>query len=303
MRRQLEFLARFAVLAPSGHNRQPWKFRIARDRIDILADRSRSMPTADPRDRELIMSCGAALHHLRVAMTHYGIQPVVRVFPNLHEPDLVASVSAGPSVQPGVEEHQLFMAIRHRRTHRAPFVDRAIDDTAQAGLRAAVEAESVVPFVIADATLKGRVADLVSTGEANLLSNARYVEDISKWIGSPTRPNLLGGVLNWRERRARKLSEITRGAPVLVVLSTPTDTAPAWLATGQAISHILLKAREYGIYASFINQPVVAEGLRSDIVAITGGPSYPQIILRMGYGVEIPASDRSTADRVTFEID
>jgi hypothetical protein len=88
-----------------------------------------------------------------------------------------------------------------------------------------------------------------------------------------------------------------------VILSTTTDTAPAWLATGQAISHVLLKAREYGIFASFINQPVIATSLRSQIVQITGGPSYPQIILRMGYGEETRPTKRRDASNVIVEED
>ena len=34
----LQELVRFATLAPSGHNTQPWRFRIERDRIDLLPD-------------------------------------------------------------------------------------------------------------------------------------------------------------------------------------------------------------------------------------------------------------------------
>lgn len=299
MRRQLEFLARFAILAPSGHNRQPWKFRILRDRIDILADRSRSMPAADPRDRELIMSCGAALHHLRVAMVHYGIQPIVRVLPDLHDPDLVASVLPGPAVEPSVEQHQLFMAIRHRRTHRAPFRDRPIDEMAMKGIREAVEDEGVSAFLVDNPLLKERISTLVGDGETRLLADRGYVEDLAKWIGSP-RPGVFSGMLNWRERRAKRIAEIARSAPLLAILSTATDTAPAWLATGQAISHVLLKAREFGIYASFINQPVVATELRTKVQEITGGPTYPQIVLRMGYGEERSPSGRRPVARVTI---
>ena len=299
VRRQLEFLTRFAVLAPSGHNRQPWKFRIRRDQIDILADRSRSMPTADPRDRELIMSCGTALHHLRVAMMHYGITPVVRIFPNLHEQNLVASIGFGPAFEPTVEQHQLFMAIRHRRTHRAPFVDRDIDEVARERLRAAVESEDVAVSLIGDANLKERIARLVSEGELSLLADSDYVADLSRWIRIPFGRGIASGLSTWRQRRARRLSKLTTSAPLLVVLSTPTDTAPAWLAAGQAISHVLLKAREFGIFGSFVNQPVVAANLRPKIAELTGGPAYPQIILRMGYGHETEPTQRRVAPSVT----
>ena len=50
-----------AIRAPSSHNTQPWLFRIAGDHLGVMADRSRALPVADPQDRELVISCGAAI--------------------------------------------------------------------------------------------------------------------------------------------------------------------------------------------------------------------------------------------------
>jgi nitroreductase len=69
---QLRFLLRYAILAPSGHNTQPWLFMITGDGIELYADRSRALPVVDPDDRELIISCGAALATLQIAMRHFG---------------------------------------------------------------------------------------------------------------------------------------------------------------------------------------------------------------------------------------
>ena len=41
-----------AVKAPSGHNTQPWLFRVQKDRIQILPDMSKSLPAVDPDNRE-----------------------------------------------------------------------------------------------------------------------------------------------------------------------------------------------------------------------------------------------------------
>ena len=40
-----------AVKAPSGHNTQPWLFRVQKDRIQILPDMSKSLPSVDPDGR------------------------------------------------------------------------------------------------------------------------------------------------------------------------------------------------------------------------------------------------------------
>ena len=40
---QLRFLLSFAIQAPSGHNTQPWLFRLEEDHVDLLADRTRAL--------------------------------------------------------------------------------------------------------------------------------------------------------------------------------------------------------------------------------------------------------------------
>jgi nitroreductase len=51
----------YAVLVPSDHNTQPWRFKIVDETLELWADRSRALPVVDSHDRELTMSCGAAL--------------------------------------------------------------------------------------------------------------------------------------------------------------------------------------------------------------------------------------------------
>ena len=57
----LRSLVEYAALAPSGHNTQPWRFRLRGGGAELLADRTRALPVVDPDDRELVISCGAAL--------------------------------------------------------------------------------------------------------------------------------------------------------------------------------------------------------------------------------------------------
>ena len=64
---KLTFLLRYAVLAPSGHNTQPWLFRVAGDAVELYADWTQALAVVDPEDRALTISCGAALFNLRVA--------------------------------------------------------------------------------------------------------------------------------------------------------------------------------------------------------------------------------------------
>ncbi len=58
---KLRFMLRYAVLAPSNHNTQPWLFRVRGSSVELYADRARALRVTDPDDRQLLISCGCAL--------------------------------------------------------------------------------------------------------------------------------------------------------------------------------------------------------------------------------------------------
>lgn len=69
-----ERLVGAARLAPSAHNTQPVRWRFRPDRsIELLADTSRRLPCADPRDRDLALSCGTALEGTVMALASLGV--------------------------------------------------------------------------------------------------------------------------------------------------------------------------------------------------------------------------------------
>jgi hypothetical protein len=63
---------RAAGLAPSTHNTQPWRFRVAEGAFEVWADPSRRLPIVDPDDRQLRLACGAAMFNLRLAVFRAG---------------------------------------------------------------------------------------------------------------------------------------------------------------------------------------------------------------------------------------
>jgi hypothetical protein len=110
--------------APSVHNTQPWYFRIAaEDRIDICA---RFGDGADALRRELILSCGAALYNLRLAIRVTGHDLVVWLLPRDASPAVLASVEivTGRTKRPTATEQELYDAIPRRHTNRWPYDDR-----------------------------------------------------------------------------------------------------------------------------------------------------------------------------------
>jgi hypothetical protein len=162
---QLRFLVHYAVLAPSGHNTQPWLFRSTADSLEVHADRTRALPVVDPQGRELVMSCGAALFHLRVAVRRFGYTAEIETLPDATNPTLLAPVRLGQRRSPAAEESLLFASIPKRRTNRMPFETREVPRVLLSGLRAAAEEEGAWFFIAEGDETRNGLADLISEGD------------------------------------------------------------------------------------------------------------------------------------------
>jgi hypothetical protein len=113
--------------APSVHNTQPWHWLLGDESIHLMADRTRQLPATDPDGRDLLLSCGAALHHLRVALGALGWRAIVHRLPNPGDPDHLAAVEFAPKT-PSTEDITLAGAISRRRTDRRRFSSWPVPD-------------------------------------------------------------------------------------------------------------------------------------------------------------------------------
>lgn len=309
---QLLFLLNYAVLAPSGHNTQPWMFRVAGGGIEMYADRRRALAVVDPGDRELVMSCGTALFHLRVAMRHFGYKPLVTLLPDTERHDLMARVQMGPAYEPNLSDHRLFMAIKKRRTNRQPFDDRPVPSPELSRLVEAAREEGAVLHVLRDERQKNALAELIAEGDRRQGRDPRFRRELAAWVhtsrahsrdGLPSSALGFGDLLgyagpfivrtfDWGRGQAARDQQLAQGSPVLLVLSTEDDTEAAWLQAGQALDIVLLQGRAYDLHASYLNQPIEVAALRPRVADLLDAGGYPQLILRMGYGPQVEETPR-----------
>lgn len=75
-----------AVRAPSIHNTQPWRWRVCPTSLELFSRPDMQLRSTDPDGRELILSCGVALHHCVVALASLGWQAKVKPFPRSQGP-------------------------------------------------------------------------------------------------------------------------------------------------------------------------------------------------------------------------
>ena len=304
-----------AGMAPSVLNTQPWAFDVHDSTIDVYADPSRGLYwSVDPRGRQLVISCGAALLNLRVAAAHLGRPAAVQLRPSPADPLLLASVTLGRRGErdrTNPADALLFAAIRHRHTHRGPFAPRTVPGAVLFELAECVHHEhaNIAPI---SRSQRRWLFDLVAFADIALGQSPGYEPDLLKWTaGSTSREDgipvsafgslspsglppmrdfgALHGMTGRQERFAPD--------PWIAILATPRDDTEAWLQAGQALERLLLTARLRGLAASFLNQPLDEPEIRHDLVSPALG-GYPQMILRLGYAAGDVATPRRRIDDV-----
>jgi hypothetical protein len=322
---QLRFLLRYAILAPSGHNTQPWLFMITGDGIELYADRSRALPVVDPDDRELIISCGAALATLQIAIRHFGHPAALELTPDPSNSDLLARITVGgrgtAMRDPGDDEcadDELFAAITQRRSNRQPFHDRDIP----AGLAERLVADAVAQGVwlrLLHGEDRVAVAELVAQGDRTQMADKRFRRELAAWV-HPNRSRARDGMRGYGfgaadlmsyvgpvairsfdlgKGQAAKDHELVQHSPVLAVFGTTSDNQEAWLRCGQALQRVLLRARAADVFSSHLNQPIEVAELRPRLAQIVGkAGEFPQLLVRFGFGPEVTAQPRRTVDDV-----
>lgn len=295
-----------AVLAPSSHNTQPWKFRLQDGGIELWADRTRALPVNDPDDRELAISCSCALFNLRVAAAHAGVPVRIRLLPDPHNNDLLASVEMASSSTAPTNLAMLWAALAQRRTYRKAFAKRAVSADVEGMLAATAAQELAWLHPIAGETARHATAALVAEGDAAQWASASWRRELSMWMhpnrrgDGMTLPGLATPLAQAVVRTfdmgqgvGAKDQQLADASPLLAVLGTDGDTLEHWLLAGQALQHVLLVAHSLGLQASYLNQPVQIPSLRTRLQLFLGRPGHPQVLLRLGYPEEtLPASPR-----------
>lgn len=310
---QARFAVRYAILAPSSHNTQPWQFITAGDQLLICADRTRSLAHIDPYDRELIISCGAALFNLRVVFAHFGVPIEIDTFPRAVEPDVLTQIAFPGSGLAVPHIGDLLEAIPRRATNRGPFASEPVPDALIARMRSAAAAEGVDLGVAHALKERQRIAARIAEADRRQFDDPRFRRELASWIhpsrradGMPAFSQGLGPLGDAATPIAAMVlrtfdigsgvaaahEQLALGSPLLVSLSTPIDDAEAWLATGQALQHLLLLATAAGYAASYLNQPVEVPELRAELGREVGAAGHPQLLLRIGRGTPVPHAPR-----------
>lgn len=305
---ELEHLLLMATLAPSVHNTQPWRFTPTHGGVLVVRDRTRQLAVIDPYGRQLLLSCGAAVHHLEVAARALGLDTAVHL--DLQD-DTVAALSFTRGTAATAEDIAAAVAIPHRHTYRGRYLPEPVVDADLDQLRQVVELQGGWLRVVRDSELVG-VKVAVSRAETQLERDPAYVAELGRWVwhspvdegrsdglpqdavdhGTDRAESLVGREYEGIAHPTEPTEPVEAEDPAVVLLGTSRDGPVQWVQAGRALSALLLRATELGLLAQPLGQVIDLPGPRRALADLLGVVGAPQLLLRLGHGTSSPTTPR-----------
>lgn len=302
-------IVELACRAPSVHNTQPWTWHVTPDTIELHADWTRRLPLADPDGRNLVISCGAALHHVQVAAAALGFACDVVRAPEPTRSQHLATVHLTPA-DPAPGSECALRAVELRATDRRRFTDWPIPDDRLTKVAASVTQDGVRGVVLTDVSARFRVELLISRAMTRQHSDDGLFAEQQLWLdrsardGIPVRamPRPEPGPRNQVSRYTPDLvaegqPDVRIGSDGLIVIGTGDDDRGAWLRTGEALSALWLHATLDGLSVVPLSQVIEVDETRQSLChEVLDGVMTPQILVRIGWQ-EIGLSQRPRTPR------
>lgn len=289
-------LVGLACLAPSMHNTQPWRWRLDGGDILLYADLDRQLPVEDPSGRNLTISCGAALHHLRFAAHALSWDTEVERFPDGTDSDLLARIRPSHGVASATPLDDLD-ALRVRCTDRRRFTSWPVPDMELEALAAEAVEAGASALAVTDATLRFRCERLVNAAHDLRAEDVSAVEEQNRWLARTGSDGIPMTVLPERGDdpealpRSRFLPGLVRetrngleSGDGLIILGAAVDEREAWLRTGEALGALWLRATRAGMSVVPLSVPVEVDDVRQTLHERVLGQAFtPHILVRIGW--------------------
>ncbi|WP_194818993.1 Acg family FMN-binding oxidoreductase [Nocardia sp. XZ_19_385] len=302
-----------AIRAPSVHNSQPWRWRINRRTVDLYADPGRHLVATDPQQRGLVLSCGAALHHFRVALAMLGWSATVTYLPDSADADHLATVEFAPH-EPAPADFELSAAILHRQSDRRRYSSWQIP----AGYLRTIASRATHYGAAVRHVPEGLRASLARPAREAAARHAvdhEYQLELAEWSGRRGTPDGVPAVNSPRPQPGEQIPVRAFAEPDLpdrtmhpdaaewLVVCTAADDRTSRVHAGEAISAALLTATDLGLSSCLQTEPLGLPELRADIrTHVLYDCAYPQAMVRVGWVPTCAAPLPQTPRRPVAEV-
>jgi nitroreductase len=302
------------VKAPSGHNTQPWKFRVVADSITIFPDYGRALPVVDADNHALFISLGCALENLVIAAAHFGYDTTVE----MHlENKGAESIEVHLRPAAANADGALYEYMDARQVTRNKYNGAPIPPADMEKLKTSTKQEDVQAFFVTDKNEMEKLLALVKEGNIRQFSNPSFVKELMHWIrfnktdaeqtgdglfgaatGNPSVPAWFGKLFMKLtaspKKEAAKWDDLIHSSSALLIFIAERDDKKAWINVGRSFERTMLTATSLHINHAHANMPCEEVELRkklSNQLNLTK-EQQPLLLIRLGYSEKMPYSFR-----------
>jgi len=307
LKNQIKSLLKYVLLAPSGYNSQPWKFKLGDDSLEILPDYDRARINTDPDYREFFMSLGAAAANLQVSADHFGLayEKSYRLDNQKNDYAIIFKFSKEnipPTYSP------LFSAIKTRHTNRFPYENINISKNILADLKKIPHSDSIELNLI---TRPGDITSFSKLIRKSILAwhrNQLMVEELETWLRDDleiSKDGLPTSVLSLYKlginakyfllkddpdlvNRSLHHQNLAKNAPALGLISTKSDTVEDLFSAGEFFELFFLTLAAHGLTLDFFNHPLTMNKTRQETAKAFSSHFLSQLLFRFGSPTIIP---------------
>lgn len=304
---RIKFLLNFAVLAPSSHNSQPWRFEVKGRQISIFLELARRLREGDKNDRQAYISLGCAITNIVTAADHYGLGPTIKYFPNAGRKRLAANITLGKKsfAAPRTRDHPVF-AILKRVTNRNEYRSKLPSGTILNKIKS-FDTNDLSVFLITEKSKKSQLADIALASSVAAMEDRYFRRELSMYVKSNTTSSPVGmpcfgmGIptpisffaptmikfFNMNRLNLKKDESLLKEhTPVFAVIASRLDDAESWIKTGQAYQNIALLGARKGLASAMWASPIQIGEYYREFQRVLQTNFRPQAFFRLGYPVK-----------------
>jgi hypothetical protein len=302
-------LVRYACLAASSHNTQPWRFDLDQDAVLIRPDFTRRCPAVDPDNHHLYASLGCAAENFIIAA-----QATRRSTEATYDESSTGIRLRLQDLTRG--ESPLLKAIFIRQCTRSIYDGKPLSTDEQRVIEAVVPDAGVGIALLTSDRQKAEVADYVAQGNRIQFADAAWTAELQSWIrfdaehavrsgdglygpvmGNPDVPRWLGRMFMKlgfsADAQSRKDRRSILSSSAIAVIHSARNDPQHWIAAGRSYQRLALHAAALDLRTAFINQPVEVGALRPQFARYLGiGNRRPDLVIRIGHAPLGPRSLR-----------
>ncbi|MBI2450749.1 MAG: hypothetical protein HYV52_00200 [Parcubacteria group bacterium] len=305
LEKKIKFLLRYAILAPSTHNSQPWLFKITSNSCKIYSNSKISIKEADPLGRDLYISLGCLIENLTIAAKYFGVYENI-IYRLNEEKNLVAEVffkdnQKKENIDRNFEK--LLEVIPKRFNARGLFENKKIEEEVLKNIVLVNSDKDLRIDFITEKEKIEKLSGLTAEGLKIAYLNSAFRKEMSGWInnnfsskkrGIPgyalRMPAILSFIIptlikffNLGKMLAKLNYQSMVSAPLVCVISARNNSPLTWLKIGRLSERLMLEFNLTGVKTSIFVAAVEMDDLYKKIQTIINSEYIPQFLFVAGY--------------------